>query len=92
MIPEIVVRKIWWYEWKIKQREICEEYIERYYYGYGYGYGESIVMKKGNLSAYNWRNLSGLMEDYNTYIYDCKNFSNKKVGELPKNYRYSKGD
>ena len=83
----MVMRKIWWYEWNMKQREICEEYKERFCYRPEKG---DIVMKgdgKYGIS-YNWRELDSWF--YSDNIYNHKGFAIMK--KLSKNYTYSNGD
>jgi len=89
MIPEIVVRKIWWYEWKMKQREICEEYRVKYYYRYETG--ETITISVGKyINIYNWRKLESVIMNKN-YLFNIYNYKDKVVGDLSKNYTYSNG-
>jgi len=87
MIPEIVVNKVYWYIWKMKQREICKEYSKRVNVS---SRMEIIINVKKNkkewIFKYNWRNLEDkfFYNIYN-YNYDCVFI----VGKLPKNYVFS---
>lgn len=92
MIPEIVVGKIWWYVWRMKQRKICDEYRVNYYRT-----EEEVMRMKRNeyrqmRISYNWRKIESVMiENYiGGGIYNPNEYI--QIGELPKNYKYSKGD
>jgi len=65
MIPDIVAEKIGWYVWRMKQREICDEYRVSYYRT-----KEGAIKMSTNkqIILYNWRkkNLEDKMK--NLYI------------------------
>jgi len=106
MIPEIVVNKIWWYEWREKMREICEEYRKKIRNndsiyekieseGTVINYGKH-YMKYGNIS-YNYNNIFPYnwrkLESnllFGGNIYNYR--TSGVVGKLLKNYIYSNGD
>jgi len=96
MIPEIVVRKIWWYEWKMKQREICDEYRERLIPDLSgrvevlIKWGEKLKCKKGIVNiicTYNCRKLGDELTFFENFVYSKRL---EIVGELSTNYVYSK--
>jgi len=83
MVPEIVASKIYWYEWRIKQRELCNEYKYKFLINDDRNINDyGLVMRgKKSLMFYNYR-----------YIADCwshfgvRNSKHEKVDKLSKNY------
>jgi hypothetical protein len=86
MIPEIVSNKIYWYLWRLKQRDLCVEYRKRVVF-YNWLQLDGF--------SYNYRLLSYDKDSYteshiHTFKYSDNNFMHywlrRIVSSLPKNY------
>ena len=80
MIPSIILNKIDWYLWRIKQRELCKEYhtITKFHNTY----------LRFDDHIYNYRNMLISWKKKFICIFDKKS---KSVGKLPYNYIYTNG-
>jgi len=98
MKPELVWRKIYWYEWRKKQREICEEYRDKceldkdgilrymdYYDNYD----------NGKIRGCIYVNKRFILSDSCCYIHNFKTGDwvgmNGKMVRIPIKYWYSSG-
>ena len=80
VIPYIILDKIYWYLWKLKQKDLCQEYHQRI----DTYIGNQIEFMSFDDLAYNYR----IMNIHTIYdpIYDL---NSRKVAILPKNYIYT---
>lgn len=76
--PEIILNKVYEYLFRLKQRDLCQEYHKRIKY-------DTCIYLDEN-PQFNWRNIANT--SYYT-IYNIKGKYSNKI--LPKNYKYSNG-
>ena len=99
MIPEIVLRKIYWYEWKYKINQLNAEYHDKVRPLWSEERSNiktsSIMFYKKDFPDTFLYNKRHLLNDskYDTPIYTCRQYDEngyfKKVAKTPKNYEYS---
>jgi hypothetical protein len=80
MFPSIILNKIYWYLWRIKQTDLCQEYNQRIAVYEG-TYCEFLSLDD---IAYNYRTL-----DINNIYAPIYDIDCKKIAILPKNYVYN---
>jgi len=104
MMPELIWNKIYWYVWRMKQREICEEYKEKceletdngrlrymdYYDNYDNGQtrGMTYVNKRSILSVLGPYASDGYIQNFK--IGDWTGMNGRMV-KIPSKYWYSSG-
>ena len=80
VIPDIILNKIYYYLWLLKQRELCHEY-------------KKTIIKQDRLffyefdcwaNVFNYRNTDNYI-NYHAYIWNFKN-GNRTDHKLPKNF------
>ena len=94
MFPSIILNKIYWYLWWLKQRDLCVEYKRRteYYQRERISHAKISLLSANDstliVNFFNYRYINDLPTYYRS-IYGPKN-SHKVdfpcVGPLPKNY------
>jgi len=89
MIPEIITKKIYFYLWYMKQREICQEYKQNYEYNEIYHMVRTLLKDIDyNLNYRNGYNVHFHVHD-NTNVRNV--LKRRKITYLPLNYWYSSG-
>jgi hypothetical protein len=73
--PSIILNKIYWYLWRLKNRDLCIEYHKRVISIYHKVYFDLIL--------YNYRNMDMMTNFNHSAIYSITMVD---VGHLPKNY------
>jgi len=85
-IPTIILHKIYWYLWRINQRNLCLEYYNEIIKDKWSFYSDMSNYILFKSQAYNWRKS----DCYTSLIrYKCNHIHNKEgilVAKLPKNY------
>ena len=81
--PDIVEKKIRWYVWRNKMKEINEEYERKYeIYTDAFGSDRGIYSKDEDLLVYNYRYYLSCIREWDYEIYN----KGKMVGRVVENY------
>ena len=86
IFPQIILNKIYWYQWYYLQSNLCKQYHKRMLFN---GYWQSTYIKstrKKYWTPYNYRNIDS-QQSCNIYNLHSTEF----IADLPINYAYSNG-
>jgi hypothetical protein len=91
LFPPIILNKIYWYQWRYLQHQLCQEYHQRFIYIDDY-YGGYCKCEGLHWWALNDRNLGNANQYVNYYntIY-CFLDGKYTTAKVPKYYYYSNG-
>jgi hypothetical protein len=94
-IPEIILRKIYWYQWYFIQKTLCQEYHKRIVFINNYQNSLKLMDtldQKKLYNVFNWRSrvYSDIWIDGINKPYEMSNLQYPTI-KLPKRYLYTNG-